>query len=358
MLQEKIYVPFLRSGASELNALTALPPEHKSLIAPLLFLTGNDWNKITSFIDSYESHLWIDSSKFKLDEETPISIQLNDSTDNYDFKFNKYIELQKINENIAPIITLYNEDNTRNTIKLIKKFTHNFRTVGIRINPTLENYKDIINLLDKILLSFDDITIHNLAIFLDLGKIDSSEQTEKEHVINFTKYIQENLSPKTIVTSSTSYPPKPVGIIYQECFDPIWQETIKHKLSDFKFIYGDYAATSPTDIIKPTTNMRPRPAATYLLNNLTWYIESQGKAQEFIKFIQIAKNIRNLDGYHGDDFSWANEEIKRISQITDPTQKGYGGQQTWNEIKIHQHICAMLESKINQLDNPEEFEYW
>lgn len=358
MLHEKIYVPFLRSSASELNALSALPPERKSLIAPLLFLTGNDWEKISNFIDSYESHLWIDSSRFKLDEDSPISIQLNDCTDNYVYKFNKYLELQKLNKNIAPVITLRNEDNTRGTIQLIKNFTNHFPSVGIRLELTENNYKETLNLLDKILLSFDDADIHNLTIFLDLGKIDSSDQTQKEHVVNFINYIQNNLSPKNIVTSSTSYPPKPVGAIYQECFDPIWQETVKDKYPNYNFIYGDYAATSPTDIIKPTRNMRPRPASTYLLDNLTWYIESQGKAQEFIKFIQIAKNIRNLEGYHGDDFCWSNEEIKRISEITDPTQKGYGGQQTWNEIKIHQHICAVLESRTNQLDNPEEFESW
>lgn len=358
MLHEKIYVPFLRSGASELNALSALPPQQKSLITPLLFLTGNDWNKLSQFIDTYESHLWLDSSKFKLDEDTLVSSQLNDSTNNYDFKFNKFLEFQSLNNNVAPVVTLRNEDNTRDTIRLIKKFVNNFPSVGIRVELTELNNENLINLLDKILLSFDDIEILNLTLFLDIGKIDSSNQTQKRHLINFMDYIKNNVTPPNIVTSSTAYPRKPIGVIYQECFDLVWQEAFHDQHTSYNCVYGDYAATSPTDFIKPTKNMRPRPSATYLLDSMIWYIESQGKVQEYVKFIQISKNIRNLDGYHGDEFCWANEEIKRISQISDPTLKGYGGQQTWNEIKIHQHICAILDSKINQLDNPEEFEAW
>ena len=64
------------------------------------------------------------------------------------------------------------------------------------------------------------------------------------------------------------------------------------------------------------------------------------------------------DGYHGDDFCWSNTEIRRISNITDLTKKGYGGQQQWNEYKIHQHICAILHSKTNQETIGETEEVW
>ena len=69
MLNGKIYVPCLRSGASETNALLALGEEHKTLISPLIFLMGNDWEKVSNFISNYKYPLWVDSSTFKLDEE-------------------------------------------------------------------------------------------------------------------------------------------------------------------------------------------------------------------------------------------------------------------------------------------------
>ena len=358
MLDGKIYVPCLRTGASEINALLTLPVEQKSLITPLLFLTGNDWTKISNFIAKYEFPLWLDSSKFKLDEEGIVNNQLNDNSDNYSFKFDKYCELKALNEHVSPVITLNLQDKARDTIQLIRKFKSNFPDIGLRIELTEANHKDILNLLDKVLLSFDANDINELTIFLDLGKINSSDQMEREHVISFIDYIKNNLSPKNIVTSSTSYPAKPVGAIFQECHDLIWQEIVKTRTNSHNFIYGDYAATSPTDIIQVSNYMRPRPAATYLMDNLTWYIESQGKVQEYPKFVDIAKNIINLDGYHGDDFCWSNTEIKRVSNITDLTKKGYGGQQQWNEYKIHQHICSILHSKTNQDASGETEDIW
>lgn len=348
MLDGKIYVPCLRSGASEINALLTLPDEYKSLITPLIFLMGADWVKISNFITNYEFPLWLDSSRFKLDEEGTVNNELNNSSNNYIFKFEKYCELKSLNENISPVITLNLTDKPRELIQLVRNFKKHFNNVGLRIELTNDNYEKILNLLDKVLLSFDSNDIENLSIFLDLGKINSGDQTDKEHVISFVDYIQNNLSPKNIITISTSFPAKPVGAIYQECHDLIWHEILKEKFTTHNFIYGDYAATSPTDIIQVSKFMRPRPAATYLMDSLTWYIESQGKVQEYAKFVDIANNIIKLDGYHGDDFCWSNTEIKRVSNITDLTRKGYGGQQQWNEYKIHQHICAILHSKTNQ----------
>lgn len=358
MLNGKIYVPCLRSGASEINALITLPNESKALITPLIFLMGNDWEKVSSFINAYEYPLWIDSSSFKLDEEGIINNQLNDSSNNYLFKFEKYCELKTLNENISPVLTLNSVNKPRELIQLVKKFKANFNSVGLRVALNHENHNDILNLLDKVLLSFESSEMENLTIFLDLGKIDNSSQIEKDHVVSFLKYIQNNLSPKNIVTTSTSYPAKPVGAIYQECYDLLWQEILKEKVDTHNFIYGDYAATSPTDVVQVSKYMRPRPAATYLLDSLSWYIESQGKVQEYTKFVDIAKNILSLDGYHGDEFCWSNTEIRRISNITDLTKKGYGGQQQWNEYKIHQHICAILHSKTNQEVASEEEEDW
>lgn len=354
MLNEQtIYVPCVRSGASELNALLALENERKELISPLLFLTGNDWNKIERFIMSYSYPLWLDSSQFKLDEEGTVNNQLNNPENNYEFKINKFTSLLEINRNISPIVSIRGNENARNTISKIKIFLEKFKNVGIRIELKENNFNDTINLLDKILLPFDQDVIDRFVLFLDIGKISSPNIYEKDHLTEFLSFIENNLTPKNIITVSTAYPAKPVGILHQECHDIIWQEVVKCNHTKHNFIYGDYAATSPTDIIQVSDFMRPRPASTYLLDNLTWYIESQGKVQEYVKFIQIAQNIRALDGYHGDDFCWSNNEIKRISEITDPTQKGYGGQQQWNEYKIHQHICAILESKNTQ---PEEIE--
>jgi len=358
MLDGKLYVPCLRSGASETNALLALQEDSKALITPLIFLMGNDWGKVSSFISNYGQALWLDSSSFKLDEEGVVNNQLNDSSNNYSFKFDKYCEFKSLNENISPVITLNSVSKPRELIQLVKRFKGNFNNVGLRIVLSNENHKDILNLLDKILLSFDSSDMDNLTIFLDLGKINNADQNDKDHITSFVDYIQNNLSPKNIITTSTSYPAKPVGAIYQECHDLIWQEMLKEKVNTHNFIYGDYAATSPTDVIQVSNFMRPRPAATYLMDSLSWYIESQGKVQEYAKFIDISKNILNLDGYHGDDFCWSNAEIRRISNITDLTKKGYGGQQQWNEYKIHQHICAILHSKTNQETVSEAEETW
>jgi hypothetical protein len=347
MMMDEVYTPCLRTGASELNALSQLEVPQKNLVAPLLFLAGNDWEKIENFIEDYAYPLWIDSSNFKLDESSLVSSFLNNPDNKFENKTKKFNELKRLNRYVQPVVSLNLTQPPRETIYLIKTLIDTFSVSGIRINITKGNYKETLNLLDKILLVFDESELFRLTLFVDFGKLNFIPNIDEDFIAEILSYFKNNITPLNMVTISTSVPPKPRGIVYQECLDIPWHEAFKAQLPNFNIIYGDYAATSPTDYIESNSNMRPRPMAVYLLKNLFWYVESQGKMQEFNKFVDIAKNIRNLEDYHGDNFCWANREIKRISEIVDTAKKGYGGQPQWNEIKIHQHICAILYSKAN-----------
>lgn len=76
----------------------------------------------------------------------------------------------------------------------------------------------------------------------------------------------------------------------------------------------------------------------------------KGGNKEFANYIEIAQEVRNLPGYHGDDFCWATREYSRIVA----TSTGYGNNGTWNGYRINQHICAMILSITD--DANEEFD--
>jgi len=77
-----------------------------------------------------------------------------------------------------------------------------------------------------------------------------------------------------------------------------------------------------------------------------WWQRRKGSDKEFVRYVEIAQEIRTLPGYHGDDFCWATREYSRIVA----TSTGYGNNGTWNGYRINQHICAMIQS-IEDADN-------
>ncbi|WP_409360481.1 beta family protein [Acinetobacter bereziniae] len=89
--------------------------------------------------------------------------------------------------------------------------------------------------------------------------------------------------------------------------------------------------------------VHPIPYATYLLNDsFEWFTLREGKGGEYEKFRIIAQKIRDQNGYHGDDFCYATNQIKIIA---DHSRRKAGNQAFWNKLKINQHISAII--KLN-----------
>lgn len=121
------------------------------------------------------------------------------------------------------------------------------------------------------------------------------------------------------------------------CLDPIAQSLVNNAEFATPLTYGDYGGTNPTGAMEYIFGMPVLPFASYFVDGEWWQTRSGGD-KEFSKYTEIAREIRQLSGYHSDDFCWATQEIGRIAR----GEGGTGNNGTWNGIRINQHICAML----------------
>ncbi|MGO2202092.1 beta family protein, partial [Pseudomonas helleri] len=145
---------------------------------------------------------------------------------------------------------------------------------------------------------------------------------------------------QSLVLLSTSFPiDKPASNTSRSsaCYDVAWQSNIDRNGISPSPIYGDYAATNPTAPMEYIPGMPVLPFGCYYTPT-EWWQRRKGGNKEFVNYIEIAREVRNLPGYHGDDFCWATREYSRI--VT--TSTGYGNNGTWNGYRINQHICAMI----------------
>jgi len=107
-------------------------------------------------------------------------------------------------------------------------------------------------------------------------------------------------------------------------------------------VYADCAATNPTSTMDFVPGMPVIPFAGYFTPR-EWWQGRLGKSMETSKFIDLAKNIQALPGYHKDEFCWGTKEIARIATGASTT----GSNGSWNGIRINQHICALLEHEAS-----------
>jgi len=155
---------------------------------------------------------------------------------------------------------------------------------------------------------------------------------------------------------STSYPAdKPPSNTPRmvQCSDPEWQANAQALELRTKKIYGNFGATNPTAPMEFINGMVILPFANYYIAP-EWWQRRKGGDREFFNYIEIAKEIRRLPGYHNDGYCWANREIFRISKLPANADAGYGGNGQWNGIKINQHICVVIDQLSSAAKDPND----
>lgn len=345
-----VYMPSVRTSTYNLGALKELSLDVKSQLIPRIIVRGDNTTDLDSFLSDWnEMPLFLEVSKYLLDIDCGLNILLNDNSDHYVNKFNFFQEKHKISNKLIPVINENSPDKLRDIVQLGIKVSNAFDLVGIVLNIST-NFDKSISILNSLLAAFSDEAISKTILIVDAGKIDNLNQINIDNLTTAFKIIK-NYNFYSIITSSTSYPttrPSAGETATHTCIDPVWQNRFNNQLNKIgkNLIYGDYAATDPSgEAIEFDFAVHPIPYATYLLNDsFEWFTLREGKGGEYEKFRIVAQKIREQNGYHGDDFCYATNQIKGIAEHT---RKKAGNQAYWNKLKINQHISAIVKSNAD-----------
>lgn len=342
-LNQYNYIPAIRSSTYNLGAIKELYPNTQDKVLPLIILRGDSYNDIQNFLTAWgDKAVLIDSSRYPSDISNIISAELNDPTNHFKNKSDKFAYLKSFAKNLIPVVGYTAADNIRDLVQLTLNLFKTFEYVAIKLNVATDSSNHLM-MLQTILAALSDSQLQKLILLIDYGKIQSIADVS---VANLTTVLAAIKSYKFALmgTLSTSYPstrPPSGSSINHPLLDPIWQNIFRIKAAEqqHKVVYGDYSATDPTtEALEFDFAVHPIPYATYLLDYLEWFTARDGAGGEYEKFRDIAVTIRGLTGYHGDTFCWANCMIKDISNHS---RAKAGNQAFWNKIKINQHISAI-----------------
>ncbi|ENV18771.1 beta family protein [Acinetobacter guillouiae] len=343
-----VYMPSVRTSKYNLAALKELSPEVKSQIIPRVIVRGDNTTDLDSFLNDWNGMpLFLEISNYLLDIDCVLNISLNDNSNHFLNKLNFFQEKCGISSNLIPVINETSNEKLRDIVQLGIKTANSFELIGIVLDVSA-NFDKSLNILNSLLAAFSDEAISKTILIIDSGKIDNLNQINLDNLTEAFKIVK-NFNFYSIITSSTSYPstrPSAGETATHTCIDPVWQNRFNNQLNKIekKIIYGDYAATDPSgEAIEFDFAVHPIPYATYLLNDsFEWFTLREGKGGEYEKFRIIAQKIRDQNGYHGDDFCYATNQIKIIA---DHSRGKAGNQAFWNKLKINQHISAII--KLN-----------
>lgn len=337
------YLVALRVGQNDIKALLNLENSRKQRVMPLLMMRGKDDKHINNFLKDWgNTDFYLDISRFDTDKKDEIIVngQLND----HNLAFQKKHEFYKIcsakNKSAIPVIGWFDSDPPRSVVQLALNLENEFENIAIRIDAG-ENLTNQLNVAKNILNSVKNPK--SIDIVLDFCSIPKLAPAPG-NVDALVNDLKKNYDVRKIVLLSTSFPsdkPPSGNNRVKTCKDILWQIPHIKKFEDGSLVYGDYGATDPASAIEYIAGMPTIPFANYLASS-EWWQSRKGTDKEYIKYIDIAKEIVALPQYHGDEFCWATREISRISKL--PTVQGekYGNNGAWNGHKINQHICAIL----------------
>lgn len=350
-LNQYVYSPAIRATVYNLNALDTLYDDVKDLIIPRVILRDKE-ALIDNFLSKWgqERPLLLEVSKYTLDSDEEIIQQLSDPTNDFNNQY-EFFDTRKI-YNIIPVINeVYSVSNLRPSIQLTIKLVNIFNLIGFKLDIK-NNFSASYQLLQILLATLNDDQIQKIILIVDAEKIETLSDISQQNLQQAMRLISSYKIRMTIF-SSTSYPssrPNSGSNQNHECLDPIWQYICINKLQSMGLfsIYGDNGATDPSlEKVDFDFAVRPIPFATYLLKDiLEWYLIRDGKGGEYEKFRDIASDIRVHPNYHGDNFCYANEEIK---DIANGTRAKAGNQAFWNKLKINQHISAIINAYHNNM---------
>lgn len=335
-----LYIPCMKVGQNDVKALINLEEDRKKLVSPLLNMRGKERN-LNDFLVSWGDHPYLmDVSRSPQDiaEEVIAERDLHNPTNHFEKKRVWLAELKAKNNSLIPVVSWLDTDNSRDVIQQARLLLIDFETIAIRVICSAEitgaSWDRAISILDAI------ATPEKIIVILDFGDkspVSTINGGTLDHILS-TLDLYGVHSASLISSSFPSQKPQSGSSSTATCHDIVWQTEAKQLNTSINLIYGDYAGTNPGAAIEYIPGMAVIPFASYYAPN-EWWLKRLGRDKEFENYVQLARDIRQLPDYHGDDFCWANREYGRINQ----TNEKYGNNGVWNGLRANQHICATLQ---------------
>jgi hypothetical protein len=334
-----LYIPCMKVGQNDVKALINLEEHRKELTSPLLNMRGIE-RHLNDFLTDWGDHSYLmDISRSPLDIASDVIAErdLHNPNNHFENKRNWFSEIKVQNNSLIPVVSWLDTDNSRDVIQLSRVLLTDFETIAIRVICPSEivgpSWERAIHILDA------TPNPESIIVILDFGDR-SPISTINGGTLDHSFSILETYGVHSVTLVSSSFPsqkPQSGSTSTAICHDIVWQAEAKQLNDSIKLIYGDYAGTYPGAAVEYIPGMAVIPFASYYIPN-EWWLKRLGRDKEFENYVQLARDIRQLPDYHGDDFCWATREYGRISQ----TNERYGNNGVWNGLRANQHICATL----------------
>ncbi|EXF94093.1 hypothetical protein HK44_005265 [Pseudomonas fluorescens HK44] len=263
---------------------------------------------------------------------------LHNPNNHFENKRNWFVEVKAKNSSLIPVVSWLDTDNARDIIQQARLLLAEFDTIAIRVACPSEiagpSWDRAMSILDAI------PDPENILVILDFGDR-SPISTINGGTLDHSLSALDNYEVYGVALVSSSFPsqkPQSGSSSTALCHDIVWQAEARQLNDSINLIYGDYAGTNPGAAVEYIQGMAVIPFASYYVPN-EWWLKRLGRDKEFENYVQLAREIRQLPDYHGDDFCWATREYSRISQ----TNERYGNNGVWNGFRANQHICATLQ---------------
>ncbi|MEH6483065.1 MULTISPECIES: beta family protein [Pseudomonas] len=354
------YIACLRVGQNDVNAIINIEGERRANFSPLLDMRGKDDKYLKTFLESWtQSPFFLDVSRVAADAKDTyiVNKDLHNPENAFSTKKKFFADAFEANRGLVPVVSWRDTDEQRQVVQFAMQLNTTYEKIAIRVSA---NSKPSAASLARLHAILDSVQRpETTTVIFDYGSTrpeDLSAGSEfHKMMLTIDAYGLEG-----ICLLSTSYPadkpPSNTSRIVQ-CSDPEWQANAQMLGLKTKIIYGDFGATNPTAPMEFIQGMVILPFANYYIAP-EWWQRRKGGDREFPNYIEIAKEIRQLPGYHNDDYCWANREIFRISKLPADAGAGYGSNGLWNGIKTNQHICVVIDqvsSVAKELDDYDDF---
>lgn len=339
-----MYIPSIRVGQNDIKALTNIETNRREHIIPLLNMRGDSQRHLDAFLSNWTDHpFFLDISPFAADSNDSYIVTngLFDCQNSYANRQSFFRAISSSAPHMIPTVSWKSSDSPRETIQLALALERNNNRIAVRVDFSDQQKSNQQRIRSLNILNAVSNT-SSVWLLIDYGFISQiNELRNSEELTNFLDQLKP-YSLAGISVISTSFPDsKPANGTSRSVtsLDVVAQSRIDMSGQSTPLIYGDYAATNPLGSMEYIPGMQIIPFANYYSQG-EWWQTRRGADKEFSAYVDIARDITQLPGFHGAAFCWATQEIDRIATAA---VGGNGNNGTWNGIRINQHICAMLD---------------
>lgn len=313
-----LYIPCMKVGQNDVKALINLEDARKELVSPLLNMRGIE-RHLNDFLADWGDYAYLmDISRSALDIANDVigERDLHNPNNHFENKRNWFVEVKAKNSSLIPVVSWLDTDNARDIIQQARLLLAEFDTIAIRVACPSEiagpSWDRAMSILDAI------PDPENILVILDFGDR-SPISTINGGTLDHSLSALDNYEVYGVALVSSSFPsqkPQSGSSSTALCHDIVWQAEARQLNDSINLIYGDYAGTNPGAAVEYIQGMAVIPFASYYVPN-EWWLKRLGRDKEFENYVQLAREIRQLPDYHGDDFCWATREYGRISQTNE-----------------------------------------